>query len=100
MAFFSPCKQLRKNSVNYTALEKECLVVVAALKHFVVNLLGGHFVIQIDQQAMKYLISMQNSNGNLTCWALAIHHSYLMTTIPTSLIEMVTVSLGRVGTTG
>ena len=46
--------------------------MVAALKRFVVHLLGGRFVIRIDQQAMKYLNSMRNTNGHLTCWALAI----------------------------
>ena len=50
--------------VRYTATEKECLGIVAALKHFAPYLLGRRLTVQTDHQA--WLLGLQWS------WALAI----------------------------
>ena len=46
--FFST--QATQEKTQCTTVEKECTVIVVALKHFVANFLGGTFVIQLDQQ--------------------------------------------------
>ena len=53
-------------------MEKECLGVVASLKHFDVFLIGRHFEIVTDHRALQYLQSMKNANPRLTRWALAV----------------------------
>ena len=70
VAFFS--KKLLPRETRYSTIEKECLAIVAAMKHFAVYLLGKKFVVQTDHQALRYLDRMQNSNGRLTRWSLAI----------------------------
>ncbi len=47
---------------NCSTVEKECLGIVAALKHFEVHLVG----------ALKYLNTMKNSNPRQTQWSLAL----------------------------
>ena len=70
VAFYS--KKLLPRETRYSTVEKECLAIVAAMKHFRVYLLGKKFEIQTDHQALRYLDRMQNSNGRLTRWSLAI----------------------------
>lgn len=62
----------RKLLPKFSATEKECLGVVAAVRHFDVYLLGRRFTIVTDHRALKFLGSMQNSNPRLTRWALAL----------------------------
>ncbi len=70
VAFFS--RKLLPRETRYSAVEKECLGVVAALKHFDVHLVGRKFTIITDHKALVYLQSMQNANPRLTRWALAV----------------------------
>ena len=70
VAFFS--RKLLPRETRYSTVEKECLGVVAALKHFDVHLVGRRFTIVIDHKALQYLQMMQNANPRLTRWALAI----------------------------
>ena len=53
-------------------LWRKCLVVVNAVKHFDVYLIGRKFPVVTDHRALSYLQSMQNANGRLTCWALVL----------------------------
>jgi len=69
VAFFS--HNLLPREVRYSTIEKECLGVVAALKHFDAYLVGRKFTIITDHKALKYLQTMQNANPRLTRWALA-----------------------------
>ena len=69
-AFFS--RKLLPREEKYSTVEKECLGVVASLKHFDVFLIGRHFEIVTDHRALQYLQSMKNANPRLTRWALAV----------------------------
>ena len=53
-------------------VEKECLGIVTALKHFDVHLIGRKFVVVTDHKALRYLSTMSNANPRLTHWALAV----------------------------
>ena len=70
IAFYS--RKLLPRETRYSTIEKECLAVVAALKHFEVHLIGQEFTIVTDHRALKYLQEMKNANPRLTRWALAI----------------------------
>ena len=70
IAYYS--RKLLPREERYAAIEKECLGIVCALKHFEVYLIGQEFTISTDHQALKYLQNMKNSNSRLTRWALAI----------------------------
>ena len=70
VAFFS--RKLQPRETRYSAVEKECLGIVAALKHFDVYLVGRKFTIVTDHRALQYLQTMQNANPRLTRWALAL----------------------------
>ena len=70
VAFFS--KKLLPRETRYSTVEKECLALVAAIKHFDVHLVGRHFKIVTDHRALQYLQTMKNANSRLTQWALAI----------------------------
>ena len=70
IAFYS--RKLLPRECNYSTIEKECLGIVAALKHFDVHLVGRQFKIITDHRALKYLNTMKNSNPRLTRWSLAI----------------------------
>ena len=70
MAFFS--RQLKDRETRYTATEIECLAVVEALRHFGVYLIGRHFVLETDHQALSGLLSPRCSNKRLNRWALQL----------------------------
>jgi phospholipid-translocating ATPase len=70
IAFFS--RKLLPRETRYATVEKECLAIVAALKHFSVYLLGTHFTVLTDHQALQYLATMRNSNGRLSRWVLSL----------------------------
>ena len=70
VAFYS--KMLLRREQRYATVEKECLGLVAALKHFSVHLVGRHFSVVTYHRALRYLEKMKNSNPRLTRWALAV----------------------------
>ena len=70
VAFFS--RKLLPREERYSAIEKECLGIVAALRHFDVYLVGKPFKIVTDHRALRYLHTMRNANQRLTRWALAM----------------------------
>ena len=70
IAFYS--KKLLPREQRYAVVEKECLGIVTALKHFDVHLIGRKFVVVTDHKALRYLSTMSNANPRLTCWALAV----------------------------
>ena len=74
VAFFS--KKLLPRETRYSTVEKECLTLAAAIKHFDVHLVGRHFKIVTDHRALQYLQTMKNANPRLTRWALAIQPFY------------------------
>lgn len=56
---------------NYSVIQRECLAVVHALKHFRHYLLGRPFQIDTDHAPLQWL-SAQKMEGMLCRWALAI----------------------------
>lgn len=70
VAYYS--RKLLARERRYSAVEKECLAVVNAVKHFEVHLIGRKFSVVTDHRALSYLQSMQNANGRLTRWALVL----------------------------
>jgi phospholipid-translocating ATPase len=67
IAFFS--RKLLPRETRYSNVEKKCLALVVAIKHFDVHLVGHHFK---NHRALQYLQTMKNANPCLTRWALAI----------------------------
>lgn len=70
VAYYS--RKLLPREQRYSTVEKECLGIINALKHFDVYLLGRHFTVLTDHRALKYLHKMKNANSRLTRWALAV----------------------------
>lgn len=70
IAYYS--RKLLPREHSYATVEKECLGIVSALKHFAVYLLGRHFTVITDHRALRYLHQMKNANSRLTRWALAV----------------------------
>ena len=50
---------------NYTTTEKECLSMVFAVDKFRHYLLGNHFIIYVDHQALKYLLNKADLAGRV-----------------------------------
>ena len=69
IAFYS--RKLLPRESRYSTVEKECLAIVAFLRHFEPYLLGRIFTIQTDHHALSYLDNMRTTNSRLTRWALA-----------------------------
>ena len=75
IAYFS--RQLKLAEVRYSVTEQECLVVVEAVRHFRVYLSGQPFPVITDHRSLTYLNAMNDENGRLTRWALALQPYYL-----------------------
>ncbi|XP_064463126.1 uncharacterized protein LOC135374051 [Ornithodoros turicata] len=56
----------------YSAIEKECLAIVWAIKRFHVFLYGTHFVLQTDHQPLRYLNEAKFINMRVLRWALTL----------------------------
>uniref|UniRef100_A0A1X7T9B5 Reverse transcriptase RNase H-like domain-containing protein n=1 Tax=Amphimedon queenslandica TaxID=400682 RepID=A0A1X7T9B5_AMPQE len=56
----------------YSTIEKECLAIILAVKHFKAYLLGRPFVIQTDHRALKWLHQFREKNSRLTRWSLIL----------------------------
>ena len=56
---------------QYSVIERECLAVVFAVKHFRHYLLGRPFSLHTDHQPLQWL-SAQKMEGRLCRWALAL----------------------------
>ena len=70
VAYFS--RKMLPREQRYSSIEKECLAIVSALKHFAVYLVGRHFTIETDHRALRFLHSVNNSNSRLTRWAMPL----------------------------
>uniref|UniRef100_A0A5S6QV55 RNA-directed DNA polymerase n=1 Tax=Trichuris muris TaxID=70415 RepID=A0A5S6QV55_TRIMR len=64
-------RSLKRSERNYSAIEKECLGIVFALKSFRHYLLGRPFTIFTDHAPLQWLAA-QKMEGRLARWALAI----------------------------
>ena len=61
IAFYS--RKLLPRESRYSTVEKECLAIVASLRHFELHLLGCIFTIQTDHRALSYLDNMRTTNS-------------------------------------
>ena len=55
---------------RYSAIERECLAVVFAVKTYRNYLTGTHFVIMTDHRPLKYLLTMKDPSSRLSKWAM------------------------------
>ena|SRR5437588_12713086 len=56
----------------YGSIELECLVVKKAVKAFQIYLLGRHFEIITNNQALKWLFNMKDPKGLFVRWITAL----------------------------
>ncbi|KRZ85337.1 Transposon Tf2-8 polyprotein [Trichinella sp. T8] len=64
-------RSLRKSERNYSAIEKECLAIIFALKTFRHYLLGRSFTILSDHTPLQWHAA-QKMDGRLARWALSV----------------------------
>lgn len=64
-------RSLKSAEKNYSVIEKECLALVHAVKHFKHYLLGRLFVVYTDHNPLQWL-SSQKMEGKLCRWALQL----------------------------
>jgi hypothetical protein len=57
---------------NYSTTDKEALAVISALKQFRVYLLGNHFTIYTDHQALRQVLNDPQPTGRRARWIAAI----------------------------
>ncbi|UYV76114.1 hypothetical protein LAZ67_13002577, partial [Cordylochernes scorpioides] len=65
-------RSLRKYEQNYSISELECLAIIESIEYFRVYLLGRHFTIYSDHQALVYLKNIKNPSGGLFRWSLRL----------------------------
>ena len=63
-------RKLKPAETRYSAIERECLAVVWAVKTLHSYLYGREFVILSDHQPLAYLNSSKYSNNRVMRWAL------------------------------
>ena len=64
IAYFS--RKLLPRERAYSTVEKECLAIVLAIKHFRAYLLGKPFIVQTDHKPLQWLQQFRERNARLT----------------------------------
>ena len=70
IAYFS--RKLLPREQAYSTVEKECLCIVLAVKHFKPYLVGRTFIIQTDHRALMWLHQFKERNARLIRWSLLL----------------------------
>ena len=65
-------KKLLASKRNYSAIEREALVMVKEVQHFRTYLEGNPFTIQTDHNPLTHLNNLKDSHGRLARWALVL----------------------------
>lgn len=65
-------RKLFPREVRYATVEKEALAMKWAMDSFKYYLLGRWFILQTDHKALQWLEKMQDTNGRITRWYLAM----------------------------
>jgi len=68
VAYYS--RILKGAEIHYGISEKECLSIVAAIKHFRVYLHGMKFKVITDHSALAWLMNITEPTGKLARWAI------------------------------
>jgi len=55
---------------RYSAIERECLAVIFAVKTYRNYLIGTHFIIITDHRPLKYLLTIKDPSSRLAKWAM------------------------------
>lgn len=66
IAFMS--KSLSQLQVGMSVYEKELLALATAIQKWRSYIIGGHFIIKIDHQSLKYLIDKRLSTPSQQKW--------------------------------
>ena len=61
-------RSTNKAERNYCITEQELLAVVYMIQYFRQYLLGRHFIVRTDHQALVWLFSMKEPNGKIARW--------------------------------
>lgn len=64
VAYFS--RKLLPREKNFPTVEKECLAIVSAVRHFHVYLDGVPFTVFTDHNCLRFLHNMKDVRGRLT----------------------------------
>ena len=65
-------RKLLQSEKNYSAIEREALVMVKGVMHFRTYLEGNSFTIQTNHNPLTHLSNLNDSYGRLVRWALAL----------------------------
>ena len=57
---------------KYSVTEREALSVIVTIQKCQPYLLGNHFTVVVDHQALKWLINVPDPTGRLTRWVLTL----------------------------
>ena len=57
---------------KYSVTEREALSVIVAIQKCRLYLLGNHFTVVVDHQALKWLMSLCDPTGRLALWTLTL----------------------------
>lgn len=70
VAYYS--RKLLPRETNFATVERECLAIVEAVKHFRVYVTGTHFTVRTDHNCLRFLKNMKDLGGRLTRWSLQL----------------------------
>ena len=69
--FFS--SSISRTQRNYSTTDRECLVIVEAIRHFDIFLAGEEFRVCKDLRHLAYLQSLKETRGRLARWLLYLN---------------------------
>lgn len=70
IAFYS--RKLLTRETHFATVERECLAIVEAVKHFQIYVTGTHFTVKTDHNCLRFLTNVKELGGRLTRWSLLL----------------------------